>query len=121
MESNTQPKQPDEILEYIELKKKEYLLNDYTSPPNLIGALIGHVEKAIRETLPGYAREEISEMRRRIFKYIFSLETDGSSKDLIEDEIYALKEWIDAVEVDNSWLPQQNFSDEIRFLIWRLL
>jgi len=114
------PFEPDKLYEWIDAQMSDCLEKDFDVTPGLVGALIGHIEKAIKETLLTNDKNEVAEMRRKIFGFLFGKQ-QLSSKELVFEEVYALKEWVDAQDVGGQWLPQQYFNDEIRFLVWRLL
>lgn len=115
------PFNPEQLYKYIDDKMTECIYHsDFYLTPGVLGAVIGHMEEAIKQNIVGATKNEISEMRRKILGFLFGSQPT-SSKDLVTEEVYALKEWIDAQDFDGKWLPQIHFSDEIKFLIWRLL
>jgi hypothetical protein len=119
------PLEPENLRTFIENTLIEYW-DKKTKPEfnnGFVGSLIGHIERAIKDTLLDAKKEELSAMRRKIFGYLFDHngEEEVSTKDLLEDEVYALAKWVNAINVGEKWCPDNHLSDEIRFLTWRLL
>ena len=91
--------------------------NNYEGEVNarLAGVIVGNIEKYLRSV--ELAEDKIPMQRRLVFGYLLGLGSEPisemSSKEISNGGIYALKKWIGAVNVDDEWLPREQWKYEL--------
>lgn len=94
---------PEQVKEQIRIWKTEPYLE---LSKGAKGALVGHLNKVCGSDAA----------RHKVLMYLFE---KSSTKILSEQEWWALNCWVGAEQYGETWLPQENFVDEVECILGR--